>query len=80
MEDGQELKMTSRRAKLIDLNRIKPPHYDKMDDESKRLVKVAFLTGISYKQLSEDYYLSDLGLAITLTNFFVGFDYYQFLC
>ena len=67
--DEGEIIMTAKRAKLGDLNRIKPPNYDKLDEASKRLVKVSYLTGIPYNSLLNDYYVSDLGLAITLTNF-----------
>lgn len=67
--EDNEIVMTAKRAKLGDLNRIKPPNYDKLDEESKRLVKVSYLTGIPYTSLLNDYYISDLGLAITLTNF-----------
>lgn len=69
LSDGQELKFTPRRPKIVDLNRIKPPHYDRMDAENQALVKVSWLTGATVKELQENYYESDLAFAIQLCNF-----------
>lgn len=69
LSDGVEIKMRSKRAKLIDLNRIKPPNYDKMDRETRELVRVSYLTNIPFDSLLKDYYISDLQLATVLCNF-----------
>ena len=68
LRGGDKLKFTPRRAKVSDLNRIKPPNYDRMDAENKRLIPLSFLTGKTYHELI-DYYASDLQFGLSLCVF-----------
>lgn len=68
--NGAELVFTPKRPKVKDLNAVKPPNYDQLDVEMKELIPVTFLTGKTYRQLTEEFYDGDLEFAIILTRFF----------
>lgn len=69
LSDGQKFVFKKKRPKLKDLNAIKPRNYDSLDEDMKGLVKVSFITGKSFKELTEDYYASDLEFAKVLCYF-----------
>jgi len=71
-DGGRDLVWKAKRPKLVDLNRIKPQGYDNLDDESKQLIPVSFLTGKTYRELIENYYPGELTPAIIFTGFFTS--------
>lgn len=70
LESGREIKIHPVRPTQRDLNLIKPNNYDKLDAENKELVNVSFLTKIPFRELQEDYLVSELEFSKNMCYFF----------